>query len=123
MQSERTRRSKWNLASNIGRRASGQERTDAARRGWEAGRDPPGAPELPRGEPDPPPAPAPSRVGRGTHGGGPAGGRGWAASALQSGAPLRGVSAGGRGAESRSQQGFYGSPSPRQEGPRAITFG
>lgn len=52
MQSERTRRSKWNLASNIGRRASGQERTVAERRGWEAGRDPPGSPELPRGEPE-----------------------------------------------------------------------
>ena len=49
--------------------------------------------------------------------------RGWAASAVQSGSPLRGVRAGGWGVRSRSQRGFYGVPSPRQEGPQAITFG
>lgn len=35
----------------------------------------------------------------------------------------RWVRTGGWGVESGSHQGFYGAPSPRQEGPRAITLG
>lgn len=58
----------------------------------------PGPQATPRVSRSRPPAPAPSGVGLGTHGGRRAGGCGWAASALQSGAPLRGVSAGGPGA-------------------------
>ena len=124
VQSERTRRSKWNLASKRGHRASGQERTERGAQGLGSRARPSRCPRAPprvsrRG----PPAPAPSRVGRGTHGGWRAGGCGWATRAGQSGAPLQGVRASGPGVESGSKQGFYGAPSPRQEGPQAITFG
>lgn len=50
------------------------------------------------------------------------GGRGWAASAGLSGAPLPGVRAGGWGVVSGLQQGFYGARSQRQEGPWALTL-
>lgn len=63
-----------------------------------------------------PPLLPPGGAGRGTHGGRLVGGRGWAAGALLSGAPLGAVRAGGWGVESGLQQGFYGAPSPQQEG-------
>lgn len=66
-----------------------------------------------------PAAPAPRGAGPALTVAGVAGRRGLCGP----GAPVRGVSAGGRGAESGAQQGFYGAPSRRQEGPRAITFG
>ena len=63
-----------------------------------------------------PPLLPPGGADRGTHGGRLVGGRGWAAGALLSGAPLGAVRAGGWGVESGLQQGFYGAPSPQQEG-------